>query len=150
MADERKCGGTVINLQSSDDSDGVPLASENKWLAGFERESKLTISTVGRKTGRKHTVSIWFAVNKNGRLLIATQDRRRDWVKNALKAGAVDVAIGSVMRRMLIIPLEDQAEIQEVNDLYAKKYLLGRIGQLFAPFTRKRFAHSGAFELKPL
>jgi len=122
---------------------------EKEWPAGYERRPRLTISTIGRKTGKKHDVKVWFAVSKNGRLLISTQNKRRDWVKNALKAGSVDVIIGNVMRKMLIIPLENQADIREINDLYAKKYVLGRIGRLFAPFTRKRFAHSGAFELKP-
>jgi hypothetical protein len=71
------------------------------------------------------------------------------WVGNALKNSSVEVTIGDVTRKMIIIPLETQADVQQINDLYAKKYLLGRIGQVFARLTRKRFLYSGAFELKP-
>ena len=122
---------------------------EASWPVGYEKQGKLMISTIGRKTGKKHDATIWFAVNKDGRLLIATQDKRRDWVRNAAKNPTVEVTIGGTTRRMIVVPLDSEADIRQVNDLYAKKYLLGRIGQLFAPFTRKRFAHSGAFELKP-
>jgi hypothetical protein len=120
-----------------------------EWPVEYEKEPRLTISTIGRKTGRRHDVKIWFAVDKDRRLLIATHDTRRDWVRNALKNPSVEVTIGDVTRKMVIIPLETQADIQQINDLYAKKYLLGRIGRVFARLTQKRFLYSGAFELKP-
>jgi hypothetical protein len=122
---------------------------DKEWPTGYEKESRLTISTVGRKTGRNHDVRIWFAVNKDGTLLIATQDKRRDWAKNALKKRSVDVTIRNVTRTMTIIPLDSEVDIRQIDDLYARKYPLGRLGRIFAPITRKRFAHSGAFELKP-
>ena len=120
-----------------------------EWPVEYEKESRLTISTIGRKTGRRHDVKTWFAVVKDRRLLIAIHDTRRDWVRNALKNPSVEVTIGDVTRKMVIIPLETQADIQQITDLYAKKYLLRRIGRVFARLTRKRFLYSGAFELKP-
>ncbi len=49
-----------------------------EWPAGFEGEKTLRISTVGRKTGRSHSTTIWFAVGGDGRFYVATRDRRRD------------------------------------------------------------------------
>lgn len=73
---------------------------DTEWPVEYEKESRLTISTIGRKTGRRHDVKIWFAVDKDRRLLIATQDTRRDWVRNALKNPSVEVTIGEVTRKM--------------------------------------------------
>jgi hypothetical protein len=99
------------------------------WPVGFEKKGNLRISTIGRRTGRRHDVTTWFAVDDN-RLFVATEDTRRDWVKNKMK----------------ILPLKTDSERQHVNDLYSKKYLLARLGRLLRP---KGFAHYGAFELLP-
>jgi deazaflavin-dependent oxidoreductase (nitroreductase family) len=121
---------------------------DTEWPVGYQKHGTLTISTVGRKTGRKHDTTIWFAVSKDGRLLIATADKRRDWVRNAAKNPSVEITIAGVTRKMVVVPLDTEPDIQQINDLYATKYLLARLGRLFAPLTRKRFAHYGAFELK--
>ena len=116
------------------------------WSAGFEKKGTLKISTIGRRTGRKHDVTIWFAADNDGRPFIATADTGRDWVKNAMKNPSVEVAIGGTTRRMKVLPLRTDSDKQYVNDLYAKKYLSARLGRLLKP---KGFARYGAFELQP-
>ena len=116
------------------------------WPAGFEKKGTLKISTIGRRTGRKHDVTTWFAVDSDGRLFVATQDTRRDWVKNAMKNPSVEVTISGATCRMNVLPLKTDLDRQYVNDLYAKKYLSARLGRLLKP---KGFAQYGAFELQP-
>jgi len=116
------------------------------WPAGFEKKGSLKISTIGRRTGRKHDVVVWFAVDNDGRLFITTADTGRDWVKNAMKNPSVEVAIGGATRRMKVLPLRTDSDKQYVNDLYAKKYLSARLGRFLKP---KSFARYGAFELQP-
>lgn len=115
------------------------------WPAGFEKKGTLKISTIGRRTGRRHDVATWFAVD-DGRLFVATQDARRDWVRNVMKNPSVEITIGGATRKMKILPLKTDSDRQHVNDLYAKKYLSARLGRLLKP---KGFAHYGAFELLP-
>jgi len=117
-----------------------------RWPAGFEKKGTLKISTIGRRTGRRHDVTTWFAVDSDGRLFVATQDTRRDWVKNAMKNPSVDITIGETTHRMKLLPLKTDLDRQYANDLYAKKYLSARLGRLLKP---QGFAHYGAFELQP-
>jgi deazaflavin-dependent oxidoreductase (nitroreductase family) len=126
------------------DQDG--LGMNTNWPTGYEKQGTLTISTIGRRTGRKHDTTIWFAVDIDGKLLIATQDKRRDWVRNAMKNPSVEVTIGDVTRKMKVIPLGTDSDKQHVNDLYAKKYLAARFGRLFMPF--RDFSRFGVFELQ--
>ena len=91
-------------------------------------------------------MTTWFVVDSDGRLFVATQDTRRDWVKNAMKNSSVDITIGGATRRMKLLPLKTDSDRQYVNDLYAKKYLSARLGRLLKP---KGFAQYGAFELQP-
>lgn len=116
-----------------------------EWPAGFEKKGTLKISTTGRRTGKRHDVTTWFAVDNDGRPFIATQDTGRDWVKNAMKNPSVEVTIAGATRKMRVIPLRTDSERQYVSDLYAKKYLSARLGRLLKP---KGFAKYGAFELQ--
>ena len=80
-----------------------------------------------RRTGRRHDVTTWFAVYSDGRLFVATQDARRDWVKNTMKNPSVEITIGGATHRMKLLPLETDSDRQYVNDPYAKKYLSARL-----------------------
>jgi hypothetical protein len=116
-----------------------------EWPAGFEKKGTLKISTIGRRTGRRHDVTTWFAVDKDGRLFVATQDTGRDWVRNVLRNPSVELTIAGAIPRMRAIPLRTDSEKKYVSDLYAKKYLSARLGRLLKP---KGFAKYGAFELQ--
>jgi hypothetical protein len=50
---------------------------------------------------------------------------------------------------MVVVPFESEVDVKRVNDLYSKKYLMAKLGRLLMPLASKRFAHYGAFELKP-
>jgi len=112
-----------------------------EWPAEFEKKGILKISTIGRR----HAVTTWFAVDRDGKPFVATQDTRRDWVRNVMKNPSVELTVAGVARRMKVIPLKTDSERQHVSDLYAKKYLSARLGRLFKP---KGFAKYGAFELQ--
>jgi deazaflavin-dependent oxidoreductase (nitroreductase family) len=116
-----------------------------EWPFGFERKGTLKISTIGRRTGRRHGVTTWFAVDTDGRIFIATQDTGRDWVRNVAKNPSVEVTIGEATRKMKVLPLKTDSDRQYVSDLYANKYLSARLGRLLRP---KGFAKYGAFELQ--
>jgi deazaflavin-dependent oxidoreductase (nitroreductase family) len=83
-------------------------------MAPFERlasESFCYLTTVGRRTGKPHTIEIWFA-RENGTLyLLSGGGDRADWVRNVRKTPAVQVRIGtrrvSARAREVEAPEED-------------------------------------------
>ncbi len=112
---------------------------------GHEMQRTLAITTVGRKSGRKHQTTIEFAVDENGRLFISTRDARRDWVRNALKNPSVEVTIGGVTRKIKALPLNSDEDKAGLVKLYRKKYLGAKLYGLFFP----KYRPPQCFELKP-
>ena len=53
-------------------------------LAAVKDRGTLRITTRGRKTGKPHTVPIWFVV-EDTTVWLGTLDPRRDWVRNLQK-----------------------------------------------------------------
>ena len=84
-------------------------------------------------------------MDHDGRLFIATQDTRRDRVRNVENNPYVEATICGAARRMKVLPLKSDSDRQYVSDLYAKKDLSARLGRLLKP---RGFARYGAFELQ--
>ncbi len=97
-------------------------------MAGFEvdrwaNETYCYLTTTGRRTGRPHTVEIWFGVS-NGRLYLLSGGRdRSDWVRNLRAEPRVRVRVSdgpdvAARARVVSDPEEDAA----ARRLLAGKY----------------------------
>lgn len=62
----------------------------------FGQEDVCYLTTVGRVTGRPHTIEIWFALDANTLYMLSGGGTRADWVKNARQTPAVQVRIKDV------------------------------------------------------
>jgi deazaflavin-dependent oxidoreductase (nitroreductase family) len=61
-------------------------------LVRFRRILHLT--TKGRKTGRPHTVELWFAVGDGSKLYLSHEGGETDWMKNLKQNDQVSFEIG--------------------------------------------------------
>jgi deazaflavin-dependent oxidoreductase (nitroreductase family) len=122
----------------------VDVLMDYGWPIGYEKKQTLTITTIGRRSGKRHDTTIWFAVDDDERVFIWTRDPKRDWVRNVLVNPTVEIRMGGVTRKMTVVPLKSDAEKEHLANLCRKKYLRARIGSLFAPRSQ-----SQGFELKP-
>jgi deazaflavin-dependent oxidoreductase (nitroreductase family) len=52
------------------------------------------VTTRGRRTGRPHTIEIWFGRSGNTIYMLSGGGDRSDWVRNIRKDGVVTVRIG--------------------------------------------------------
>lgn len=55
-------------------------------------EKHLYLTTVGRETGRRHTVELWFAVSE-GNIYLSHEGPPTDWMKNLCKTDHVEITI---------------------------------------------------------
>jgi deazaflavin-dependent oxidoreductase (nitroreductase family) len=116
-----------------------------EWPTGFEKKPTMKISTIGRKTGRPHQVTVQFVVDKDGRMYIITANAKRDWVRNVHNNPSVEVTIAGVTRIMKAVPLPLDEDQRWLLELYRKKYLVFRLYTLIRP----RHKPPSSFELKP-
>jgi deazaflavin-dependent oxidoreductase (nitroreductase family) len=89
------------------------------WAA----ESYCYLTTTGRKTGRPHTIEIWFGVRGGLIYLLSGGGERSDWIRNLLVEPHVRIRAGgspdrSARARVVGDPVEDAA----ARRLLASKY----------------------------
>jgi len=64
-------------------------------LKNLAQEAFCYLTTMGRRTGRSHTIEIWFALNNTTLYMLSGGREQADWVKNVRKTPQVSVRIGT-------------------------------------------------------
>jgi deazaflavin-dependent oxidoreductase (nitroreductase family) len=64
-------------------------------LKNLAHEPFCYLTTTGRRTGRSHTIEIWFALNNTTLYMLSGGREQADWVKNTRKTPQVSVRIGT-------------------------------------------------------
>jgi deazaflavin-dependent oxidoreductase (nitroreductase family) len=101
-------------------------------LTQHSRQSTVKLTTTGRKSGRKHTVPVWFVVAAPDRIYVQhVQGATADWYKNLLKTPDVELDFGAGVLAARAQPIMETAEIRRVLALVRRKYLMAWIVQLF-------------------
>jgi deazaflavin-dependent oxidoreductase (nitroreductase family) len=96
-------------------------------LAAIAHRSTLRITTRGRRTGKPHTVTIWFVVDDTT-VYLATLNARRDWVRNVARSPEVTLDAGDVRIHGQAHTVTDPAVESRIRSLLAGKYWAAWIG----------------------
>jgi deazaflavin-dependent oxidoreductase (nitroreductase family) len=94
------------------------------------------LTSTGRKTGRPHTIEIWFGADGDTVYLLSGGRERSDWVKNLGRDPAVRLRVGGEERDALAHVVSDPAEDEKARRLLASKYQGWRDGQPLSSWAR--------------
>lgn len=108
-------------------------------MAPFERlgdEDVCYLTTVGRRSGKRHTIEIWFALRNGTLYLLSGGGDRADWVRNLRKTRAVRVRVGTrtvdAKAREIKAPDEDTLARQLLDE----KYMSWKPGKRLSSWAR--------------
>lgn len=83
------------------------------------------VTTIGRVTGKPHTIEIWFGTEDRMTLFVlAGSGRKADFVRNAIKAPDVTVRIGT--RRSMVRQATARIVTNADEDALARRLLLAK------------------------
>jgi deazaflavin-dependent oxidoreductase (nitroreductase family) len=80
------------------------------------------LTTTGRRTGRPHTIEIWFLLLDGRVYLLSGGGRSSDWTRNLMADPNVLVKLGDATRRGVARPVEGSPEDDAIRRLMAGKY----------------------------
>lgn len=108
-------------------------------MAPFERlanEDFCYLTTIGRRSGKPHTIEIWFARENGNLYLLSGGGDSADWVRNLRKTPAVRVRIGSrtVAGRAREINASDEDTL--ARRLLDGKYMGWKTGKRLSSWAR--------------
>jgi deazaflavin-dependent oxidoreductase (nitroreductase family) len=92
------------------------------WLARLADLDFCYVTTTGRRTGRSHTIEIWFAVDDGRLYLLSETGDRADWVRNLRRRPAVQVRLGDETRKGVAYFVDEPKQASLARELVAAKY----------------------------
>jgi len=113
-------------------------------LQTLNRESLVYLTVKGRKSGKPHTVKIWFAVGNGKVYVTSARGTNADWVKNLRKNPDVGLQIGKTSFQGAATWREDAGVGSEVVPLFLRKYFLAKVFKWIG-WYKQEFA----FEIAP-
>jgi deazaflavin-dependent oxidoreductase (nitroreductase family) len=117
------------------------VSAVRERLGRIARGSRCRLTHVGRKTGQRHEVTIWFLVDGD-LVYLVTADRRRQWVRNVLARPGVALRIGGETFHGDAEPVTETEEIARVIALLKRKYWLAR------PYLWLKRSPDGVFRVR--
>lgn len=86
------------------------------------RQREVTLTTVGRKTGKPRRVTIWIATDGRDVYVRSGGGMRRDWPQNLMARGEATLRLGNTTVKVKPRHVTDPAEARSVSQLVRKKY----------------------------
>jgi deazaflavin-dependent oxidoreductase (nitroreductase family) len=114
-----------------------PISIRDQLLA-VKDERECRITTRGRKTGKPHTVPVWFVADGDV-LYLSTLDDTRDWVRNARKTPTVTVDFGQLAVTGQLRDVTDTDLDARVREALRHKYWLARVAGWFGKRPKRTF-----------
>ena len=112
------------------------------------REKEVTLTTIGRKTGKPRRVTIWITTDGEHLFVRSGGGLKRDWPQNLLARGEATVQLGGRSIKVRPRHVTDPGEARNVSGLVRKKYGLSvRVSKPSEPLTP---GEQATFELIPV
>lgn len=121
----------AVATAAATDAPAAP-ADLTATLARVREQRNVQLTTTGRRSGKPHTVTVWFMVD-GPVVYLNTLDPGRDWVRNAKKTPTVRLDFGSAVLEGELRTVTDPALqaniVQALRDKYWVAWAGGLVGQ---------------------
>lgn len=117
----------------------MPKDPLKQRLTQLKDHSTLQLTTIGRKTGKRHTVTVWFLFDGDTAYLV-TLKMKRDWPRNVMNNGKVELDIGGQVFKGHAKQIANAKQLEHVKSLLAKKYWVAWLGSWFGAGPEGAFA----------
>ncbi len=105
--------------------------AEDKFDRGLKKRQQISITVVGRRSGRTITLPVWFVSTDDGLLLLPVYGSQTQWYRNLLKNPTITIQAGSERRTLRARTLRDARAVGKVIREFREKYTPEMIARLY-------------------
>lgn len=109
-------------------------------LLALNRESLVEVTVIGRKSGKPHSVKIWFAADREKVYVTSGRGLGAQWIKNLQKNPQVTLRIGATTMKGTAAWREGPEVRANIFPLFFKKYFSARLFSWILGWYKQEFA----------
>jgi deazaflavin-dependent oxidoreductase (nitroreductase family) len=118
------------------------MPSHNDSLTDrLSRYREITVSVLGRKSGKTTSRPVWFVFENNNLYLLPVQGSDTQWYKNVLKNPLVHVAARGEETEVKLSPITDAEKVSSVVEKFREKYGTGDVKKYYSKFDVAAVGH---------
>ena len=128
-------GIAVASAQPGGDPAAASLATT---LAAVRDRRSAQLTTTWRRSGKPHTVTVWFVVDGDA-IYLTTLDPSRDWVRNAKKTPEVRLDFGGTVLAGRLRVVTDATLEARIRRALRHKYWIAWVGGLLGQGPKETY-----------
>jgi deazaflavin-dependent oxidoreductase (nitroreductase family) len=105
--------------------------AEDEFDRGLKNRRQISITVVGRRSGRALTLPVWFISAEGVVLLLPVYGSQTQWYRNLLKNPTITIRAGSERRTFRARALRDKRAVGKVIREFREKYTPEMIARLY-------------------
>jgi hypothetical protein len=98
----------------------------------LEGERELTISVRGRRSGRTHSLPVWFVLEGDSLHLLPVSGSDTNWYRNILSAGEMTLTVDGESLKVEPQPISEASLVQQTVGKFGAKYGAGEIRRWYS------------------
>lgn len=83
---------------------------------------EIKISVIGRKSGKKISVPVWFVLERDKLYLLPVSGSKTQWYNNVLANPSIEIRAGGATGEFRATPIKDAKAVESVVEKFRKKY----------------------------
>ena len=100
----------------------------------LSRLNEITITVVGRKSGRAISIPVWFVLEDNQLYLVPVSGSDTQWYKNVLKKPLLRIHAGADKAELRVVPVTDPKQVASVIEKFRAKYGPSDVKKYYSKF----------------
>ena len=106
--------------------------AEDALARALKKRREISITVIGRRTGRRITVPVWFVYEGNALWLLPVQGSHTQWYRNLRADRAIRIQAGTERRDFRARLLKSAPAVREVVWRFREKYSAEQIKRWYA------------------
>ena len=108
------------------------VTSKNMLKDRLSRYRQITISVIGRKSGRKISIPVWFVAEGDELHLLPVAGSETQWYKNVLKNRVIGIDARGVEAEFRAAPVTGVKAVKDVVEKFREKYGAGDVKKYYS------------------
>ena len=100
----------------------------------LSRLNEITITVVGRKSGRPISIPVWFVLEDGKLYLLPVSGSDTQWYKNVLKSPSLRIDAGGDAAELKAVPVTDPKQVSSVAEKFRAKYGASDVKKYYSKF----------------
>ncbi len=100
----------------------------------LERYRQIELTVTGRKSGKKISIPVWFALAKDKLYLLPVRGSDTQWYRNILKNALMNIDARGEAGDFRAVPITDAESVKPVIEMFREKYGAGDVRKYYSKF----------------